>query len=305
MKKPINRRRLRCIAMVFFLLVFLISGGMLLRNLLRDRTEQAANQALSQQVRAARAQVRQTLTVSPAPSDADSDDTAAESDADSQETAVDPADAAAEQDTVMAETDAADPDDPVLAVYAQLHQENPDLAGWLYIEGTDLDYPVLYTPDDPEYYLRRAFDGSYAYSGSLFVGAGCTPDGTNVIIYGHHMNSGTMFGELLNYKNVSYFNEHPTIHYDTLDELGEYEVLSVFYARVYTSADTDVFRYYQYTDLSDESRFNEFVSQAKAASIYDTGVDAQYGDRLLTLSTCSYHTTNGRFVVVAKRKDDA
>jgi sortase B len=305
MKKPINRRRLRCIAMVFFLLVFLISGGMLLRNLLRDRTEQAANQALSQQVRAARAQVRQTLPVSPAPSDADSDDTAAESDADSQETAVDPADAAAEQDTVMAETDAADPDDPVLAVYAQLHQENPDLAGWLYIEGTDLDYPVLYTPDDPEYYLRRAFDGSYAYSGSLFVGAGCTPDGTNVIIYGHHMNTGTMFGELLNYKNVSYFNEHPTIHYDTLGETGEYEVLAVFYARVYTSADTDVFRYYQYTDLSDESRFNEFVSQAKAASIYDTGVDAQYGDRLITLSTCSYHTTNGRFVVVARRKDDA
>jgi sortase B len=218
---------------------------------------------------------------------------------DTPETA-DAADAAS--DTAVAETDVVDPETPLLEDYAQQHQQNSDLAGWLYIEGTDLDYPVLYTPNDPEYYLRRAFDGSYAYSGSLFIGAGCTPDGTNVIIYGHHMNSGTMFGELMNYKNVSYFNEHPTIHYDTLDELGEYEVLSVFYARVYTSADTNVFRYYQYTDLSDESRFNEFVSQAKAASIYDTGVDAQYGDRLITLSTCSYHTTNGRFVVVARRK---
>ena len=171
----------------------------------------------------------------------------------------------------------------------------------MYIEGTKLDYPVMYTPEDPEYYLHRAFDGSYALSGSLFLGADWSPEADHAIIYGHNMKNGTMFGSLGRYKKASYFRDHPVICFDTLTEEGAYEILGVFYSRVYTDADEGGFRYYQYTDLTAEEAFDAYVRQVKAASLYDTGVEAVYGDKLLTLSTCSYHTENGRFVVVARQ----
>lgn len=122
-----------------------------------------------------------------------------------------------------------------------------------------------------------------------------------MIVYGHHMKNGTMFGSLGRYKKASYFRDHPVICFDTLTEEGAYEILGVFYSRVYTDADEGVFRYYQYTDLTAEEAFDAYVRQVKAASLYDTGVEAVYGDKLLTLSTCSYHTENGRFVVVARQ----
>lgn len=189
-----------------------------------------------------------------------------------------------------------------LAGYAILHQENSDMAGWLAIPGTAVDYPVMYTPGDPEYYLRRAFDGSYAAGGSLFIGAGCVPEGSHVLIYGHRMDNGSMFGELSAYARADYAAEHAVIHYDTLDQEREYQVMAAFYSQVYTDRDEDVFRYYKYSDLSDPAVFQEYVAQVKEAALYDTGVEASYGDRLLTLSTCSYHATDGRFVVVARQR---
>lgn len=159
----------------------------------------------------------------------------------------------------------------------------------------------MYTPQEPEYYLHRGFDGSYAASGSLFLSGGCTPDGSHVIIYGHNMRNGSMFGELDLYVQEDYGAQHALIHYDTLDRDGTYELLAVFYSRVYTDQDQGVFRYYQYTDLSDPAVFDEYVRQVKAAALYDTGVEARYGDKLLTLSTCSYHTGDGRLVVVARQ----
>ena len=77
--------------------------------------------------------------------------------------------------------------------------------------------------------------------------------------------------------------------------------MAAFYSRAYTDRDQDVFRYYQYTDLSDSEIFDEYVRQVKEAALYDTGISAQYGDSLLTLSTCSRHVQDGRFVVVARR----
>ena len=250
-------------AFLFFLALFLLSGGLLLRDQCRACREQAANQALAQQVRKAE---------EAPPHDRGS----------------------TEKDPPAA--------NPRREQYRLLGEQNHDFAGWLSIGGTKIDYPVMFTPEEPEYYLRKAFDGSYAISGSLFIGEGCEPDGSHVIIYGHHMKDGAMFGSLADYADRDYWAEHPTIRFDTLEADGEYVVLSAFYSRVYKVNENDVFRYYQYADLSEPERFAEFVEQAQEAALYDTGVTAEYGDKLLTLSTCSYHTSDGRFAVVAVKK---
>lgn len=166
---------------------------------------------------------------------------------------------------------------------------------------TGVDYPVLYTPQDPEYYLRRDFYGEYAVSGSIFAGEGWTPGGAHTILYGHNMDDGSMFAALLDYQEEDFAREHGTVRFDTLEEEGEYQVVAAFYSQAYDSQEEGAFRYYQYTDLSDPQVFSEYVRQAKAASLYDTGVTPQPGDQLLTLSTCSYHTGDGRFVVVCCR----
>ena len=188
-----------------------------------------------------------------------------------------------------------------LARYTALKEGNPDFFGWIYIEGTQINYPVMHTPDDPEYYLRRAMDGSYSISGVPFLDGACYEGCGNYIVYGHHMNEGTMFADLLNYANQEFWEEHPTLRFDTLDALAGYEIVAAFYSKAYTSKDQGVFRYYQYNDLTEPAVFEEFVTRLKAAALYDTGIVPEYGDQLLTLSTCNYHTNNGRFVVAARK----
>lgn len=253
---------------VVFALLFILSSGMLIHNLVRSAHEQAANEALAQRV--------QSKTPS-------------------------------SETTEISNDDSASPQVSALKRnYQSLVQENSHLAAWLMIEGTKVDYPVLYTPDDPEYYLRRAFDGSYALSGSLFIGADCFPDGTNIIIYGHKMKDGSMFGGLDAYADEEYAKAHPEITYDLIHPDGSYErltfeVMAAFYSRIYKVDEENVFRYYYSTDLSDPEDFQYYVEATMSASLYDLGVTAEYGDQLLTLSTCSYHTENGRFVVVARK----
>lgn len=249
--------------------LFLFSGVMLIRDLAQSAGEQEANRRLSQRVREERTAAAPSVPAPPSP--------------------------------------AADAPEPVpqyapsgnLLAYDGLWQENNDLAGWLTIAELDIDLPVMYTPSDTEYYLHRAFDGSYAASGSLFLGEGWAADANHAIVYGHNMKNGTMFGELDRYQSLEYARDHPDIRFDTLREERTYTVLAAFYSRAYGPGDTDAFRYYQYTDLSDEETFEEYLAQVRSAALYDTGADVQFGDRLLTLTTCSYHRKNGRFVVVA------
>lgn len=188
-----------------------------------------------------------------------------------------------------------------ISPYIVLKEMNPDFFGWLSIEGTKLNYPVMHTPEDGEYYLRRDFEGSHSESGVPFMAANCYEGCGNYLIYGHHMKNGTMFGSLLSYADRTYWEEHPVIRFDTLASSGEYEVMAAFYSEAYSQDAEGVFRYYQYTDVSDASVFSDYVSQVQKAALYDTGISAVYGDELLTLSTCSYHTKNGRFVVVARK----
>lgn len=186
--------------------------------------------------------------------------------------------------------------------YTALKEQNPDFFGWVSIEGTTLDYPVMHTPEDGEYYLRRDFTGNDSKSGVPFLSASCYEGCGNYLIYGHHMNNGTIFASLLSYVDREYWEQHPTIRFDTLTMSGKYEVLAAFYSKVYAQDDRGVFRYYNYTDISEPTVFEEYVEQVLAAALYDTGICASYGDELLTLSTCSYHTENGRFVVVARKE---
>lgn len=189
----------------------------------------------------------------------------------------------------------------VLSPYGALKDENSDFFGWIKIEGTKVDYPVMYTPQEPEYYLRRAFDKSDSISGVPFLDGSYVESGNHYLVYGHNMKNGTMFHALLDYAKPEFWKEHPTIAFDTLQEDGTYTVIGAFYSRVYYQDETDVFRFYSYPDLSGPELFQEYMDNVEAASLYDTGETAAYGDTLLTLVTCSYHTENGRFVVVARK----
>ena len=198
-------------------------------------------------------------------------------------------------------TETPEPEPTPLPQYSQLYETNPEFFGWLTIEAVEIAYPVMYSPTRPEYYLNRDYYGAYSGSGTPFVDGHCSADGNYYLIYGHHMRNKTMFGQLPNYADEEFCDDHPTIRFDTLFEQREYVVMAAFLSRIYDKNEQGVFRYYEYFDLSDEDVFNEYVQKVQAAALYDTGIDAEYGDELLVLSTCNYHTANGRFVVVAKR----
>ncbi len=188
----------------------------------------------------------------------------------------------------------------MLSKYMELHEDNNDLAGWLSIEGMRIDYPVMQCEDD-EYYLHHDFYGEDSKYGCLYVRAQADLEaGTNFVIYGHNMKDGAMFGDLDLYLKESFYKEHAIISFDTLYEERSYEIVAVFRSKVY-NADEDVFKYYQFYQADTEEEFEDFYSHIKELSLYDTGVEAQFGDTFLTLSTCAYHVKDGRLAVVAKR----
>lgn len=192
---------------------------------------------------------------------------------------------------------------PLKDHYINLKKQNDDFIGWIKIDGTLLDYPVMHTPENPEYYLRRTFDKSYSVSGTPFMEAICTLDDNAIMIYGHHMNNGTMFATLHNYKDKTFWENHKTISFDTLEEMRTYEIVSVFYTEVKEVNDTESFKYYQYIGNLPDEKFEEYCKNIKAVSLYDTDINLTAEDKLITLSTCSYHHEYGRFVVVARLKD--
>ncbi|MCR4989516.1 MAG: class B sortase [Lachnospiraceae bacterium] len=189
----------------------------------------------------------------------------------------------------------------ILPDYETLYAKNQKLAGWLKIDGTNIDYPVMQTSDN-EYYLNHNFNQQKDNNGSLFLDCECTifPKSDNMIIYGHHMKSGNMFGNLQKYAKEDYGKEHSLIQFDTIYEKGTYEVMYVFYSKVYDN-DELVFKYYQFLNANSQAEFEYYMSEMDKLSLYDTGVSAVYGDTLLTLSTCDHSQTDGRFAVVAKK----
>lgn len=173
----------------------------------------------------------------------------------------------------------------------ELHKENEDIIAWLEIPDTKISYPVLQTGDN-EYYLTHNYKKEYSASGSIFLDKDVDIEkpSSNFLMYGHRNKKGIMFEDLLKFKDKEFYENHKKIKFTTLNEDTEYEILAVFYSRVYYADEVDVFRYYYFVDAENEEEYNEFVENAKRVSIYDTGVEAKYGDTLITLSTCNYHT---------------
>lgn len=189
----------------------------------------------------------------------------------------------------------------VLDEYKNLYNSNKRLIGWLKIDDTKIDYPVMQTTNN-EYFLNHNFNQQSDRNGALFLDKDCDvlEPSTNLIIYGHHMKSGNMFGTLDKYSSEEFYKEHPVIQFDSIYEKGTYEVMYVFRSKIYSEEDV-VFKYYQFIEAGSEQEFNSNMQEMASMSLYDTGVTASYGDRLLTLSTCDYYVDDGRFVVVAKR----
>ena len=260
---------------------------------------------------------------------------------------------------------------PTLPKFDELLQVNPYVSGWLNIDGSPINNPVVYTPGSQNYFLHRDIYGGNNSSGTLFIAINWRDGFNNTLIYGHNMKDGSGFGSLAKFADASYGLSHNVIHFDTLYEEREYELLGVFYSQIdedeleteedraekdntieaaaiakkeaeiaenegeepeagevhvdpqeLTLFDIDLnrdfgdedifraekdddggrFRYYYYTDLADKDDYDYFVRNVKERALYDTGVDAEWGDELITLSTCSYQVKNGRFIVVGVRK---
>ena len=189
----------------------------------------------------------------------------------------------------------------VLDEYAGLYAENSDTIGWLKIDGMTIDYVVMQAPDEINKYLRHDFYGKDSTRGCLFVDEYCDIfNSDNIIIYGHNMKDGSMFGTLDSYADESFYAEHKIIRFDTIYEKHSYEVVAAISTSI-PAKDEDVFRYYEYTSSNDEETFLDYADFIEKNKLYDTGVEINPGDKLLTLSTCAYHTTDGRFVVVARQ----
>lgn len=190
----------------------------------------------------------------------------------------------------------------LLPEYAELFLQNMDMVGWIQVEDTNINYPVMHTPDNPDFYLKHGFDKGYTDYGCPYVQENCDVQepSDNVIIYGHHMKNGSMFCDLEKFKSEDFYKEHKTISFNTLTDKCEYEIVAVFKTFVYSDS-PESFKYYRFVNAETSEQFDEYIAKCKELSLYDTGVSAEYRDKLITLSTCEYSRTNGRLVVVAKR----
>lgn len=209
--------------------------------------------------------------------------------------------------SVVAEPETVEITDPktgekrrILVEFLELFKLNNDIVGWLTIPSIEINYPVMHTPDAPDYYLRRNFDKEKSNRGCLFVQPECDvfAPSDNITIYGHHMRDGSMFGQLDKFQDPHFRQENPYIYFDTLTALHTYEIISVFLT---TATIGEGFAYHQFVNAEDETAFNHFIDMCKELELYSTGVEASYGDKLICLSTCEYSQSNGRLVVVAKR----
>ncbi len=196
----------------------------------------------------------------------------------------------------VVETESNDNDDK-LNGYMELKSQNADFIGWIKIDDTNINYPVMQSRT-PNFYLRKNFNKEYSYYGTPYISELCnTEKSDNLIIYAHNMKNHQMFGDLEKYKSKDFYNSHRYIQFDTLNSKGTYEIISV----LKTTADD--FDYQNYTDFTDEEQFNTFIDKCKSLSLYDTETNAAYGDRLITLSTCEYSRKDGRLVVIAKQTE--
>ena len=191
-----------------------------------------------------------------------------------------------------------------LPKFYPFYQRNEDIKGWIKIDGTNVNFPVVQTSDN-DFYHRLSFDKEYDFYGTPYIDyeVDVKKPSDNIIIYGHNIrNDGQMFNDLTKYKQLSFYKEHPTISFDSVYKAGTYKIIGAFITNTEPSHDNgNVFDYNHFVNAKDEKEFNEFVDEVKRRSIFDAPVDVEYGDELLTLSTCTYEFADARLVVVARR----
>ena len=185
-------------------------------------------------------------------------------------------------------------------VYQELKEQNADFSLWLTVAGTEIDYPVMYTPEEPQYYLHRAFDKSDSVSGTPFIGEGGSPESDLFIIYGHNMKNGTMFGTLSRYAEPDFYREHSALTLASAEGESVYEIFAAVETRVLYSSETG-YRYYSHSGTLTKTHFTELTSWLANNALYPTDVIPSFGEQIVILSTCSYHTENGRFLIAARK----
>lgn len=190
----------------------------------------------------------------------------------------------------------------MLPEFQELYGRNQDIVGWLKMDDTLIDYPIMQNPQDAQFYLNHDFDKKDSKNGLPFLDVYSRINSSDILlIHGHHMKSGMMFADLMKYKKESYYKEHSTFQFSTLYEKEEYEIVAVILSKVYRKTD-EVFKYYQIDQVETSAEFNSYIENIQKLALYDTGVTAQYGDKLIVLSTCEYSTKNGRLAVVARKR---
>lgn len=273
------------ILLVIFTGIFLVSGYFLGSYLIKANRQKAIYDDLAQMVEDAR-QEPAPVSTAPQPEAPDASGTT---------------EPTAPEIPLVTVTDPETGEDvQILPEYAQLYLINNDLVGWISIPDTNVNYPVMQSTEVKDYYLYVNFENEYSDHGSIYVREECdvSKPSDNVTIYGHRTSIGTMFGHLHKFINQDFWEGHKTFTFDTLTEHHTYEIIAVFH----TSANKgEGYPYYQFVDAGDEAEFDDFVATCKSLAYYDTGVTAQYGDKLVCLSTCEYTLANGRLVVLAKR----
>ena len=177
-----------------------------------------------------------------------------------------------------------------------LQAQNRDCLAWLYSADTGLDYPVMYTPQQPEYYLRRDFEEQYSLAGTPFLDVRSSPaDSRNLIIHGHNMKDGSMFAPLRFYLEKEYGLEHSSFELSFADGVRRYALMAVLHIEL---TPENVEQYYKQPQT--QEAFEAFVEMLEQESLYCGGAGAQWGEQLLTLSTCDNQRDNGRILVVAR-----
>ncbi len=189
----------------------------------------------------------------------------------------------------------------ILPEYAPFYQMNNDMVGWISMPGTTVNYPVMQTPDNPDYYLSRSFSKEPSDWGTIYARESCDiyRPSDNITLFGHYKKDGSMFNNLHKFRKQDYWQEHQTFSFDTLYEHHTYQIWAVF--KISANVGSNHFPYHRFSDAATEGEFNEFVRNVKELQFFDTGITPVYGDKLLTLSTCEYTLENGRLVVCAMR----
>lgn len=272
------KKRLYIIIIVLLLIVFGISAFQVVSYIIGSRQQASKYEDMAA---ALDAQDASAATASTAPSQ-------------------DPTDPTVTEPEIVPTEDPIDEETGVLVRYLDFYKQNPDLVGWIKIEGTKLNYPVMQTPHDKDFYLKHNFEREYSDWGAIYAREECDifKPSDNITIYGHTMKDGSMFACLHEYTDKAVWEANNVIFFDTIHERHVYQIFAVFAT---TASIGEGFAYHQMEDAVDEEDFNEFIATCKDLAFYDTGITPKYGEKVICLSTCEYSQDNGRLVVAAVR----